>query len=134
MKIENISLSSDKENVIILDQTQLPNRTEYLTLGTVEEMYDAIFHLKVRGAPAIGIFAAYGLYCLICSVCGLSGKLKTYGSKFKLGAWPDEACSGKEQGMFCGGNCRAFGKGSRENTERRYGYVPENCGIWSDAY
>ncbi len=64
MKIENISLSSDKENVIILDQTQLPNRTEYLTLGTVEEMYDAIFHLKVRGAPAIGIFAAYGLYCL----------------------------------------------------------------------
>ncbi len=64
MKIENISLSSDKEDVIILDQTQLPNSTEYLTLGTVEEMYDAIFHLKVRGAPAIGIFAAYGLYCL----------------------------------------------------------------------
>lgn len=64
MKTENISLSSDGKKVIILDQTQLPNHTEYLTLDTKEEMYDAIFHLKVRGAPAIGIFAAYGIYCL----------------------------------------------------------------------
>lgn len=64
MMTENIKLSSDGEKVIILDQTQLPNRTEYLTLYTKEEMYDAIFSLKVRGAPAIGIFAAYALYCL----------------------------------------------------------------------
>lgn len=64
MKTENIMLSNDGKNVIILDQTQLPNHTEYLTLDTAEEMYDAIFHLKVRGAPAIGIFAAYGVYCL----------------------------------------------------------------------
>ncbi len=64
MKTENIMLSSDRRSVVILDQTQLPNRTEYLTLNTAGEMYDAIFRLKVRGAPAIGIFAAYGIYCL----------------------------------------------------------------------
>lgn len=64
MKTENIMLSGDRKRVIILDQTQLPNRTEYLTLSTAEEMYDAILRLKVRGAPAIGIFAAYGIYCL----------------------------------------------------------------------
>lgn len=62
--MENIKLSSDKKKVIILDQTQLPNQTEYLEIDTLEDMYDAIFHLKVRGAPAIGIFAAYGIYCL----------------------------------------------------------------------
>ena len=35
-----------------------------MEIDTLEDMYDAIFHLKVRGAPAIGIFAAYGIYCL----------------------------------------------------------------------
>ena len=61
---ENVHLSSDERSVVILDQTQLPNRTEYLTLRTREEMFDAIKLLKVRGAPAIGICAAYCLYAL----------------------------------------------------------------------
>lgn len=62
--MENIRLSEDGKKVIILDQTKLPGKTEYLTLENIEEMYDAIFHLKVRGAPAIGIFAGYAIYCL----------------------------------------------------------------------
>ncbi len=62
--IDNIRLSDDGQSVIIIDQTQLPNRTVYLTLSTAEEMYDAIFQLKIRGAPAIGICAGYCLYCL----------------------------------------------------------------------
>ena len=57
-------LSEDEKSVIILDQTQLPNRTEYLTLGTAKEVYDAIKILAVRGAPAIGICAAYGMYVI----------------------------------------------------------------------
>ncbi len=61
---ENIRLSEDDSKIIIIDQTQLPNRTEYLTVETAQEMFDAIFYLKVRGAPAIGIFAGYGMYCL----------------------------------------------------------------------
>jgi methylthioribose-1-phosphate isomerase len=62
--IDNVRLSDDGQSVIIIDQTQLPNRTVYLTLSTAEEMYDAILQLKIRGAPAIGICAAYCLYCL----------------------------------------------------------------------
>ncbi len=62
--IRNVELSEDGKSVVIIDQTELPNRTVYLTLHTAKELYDAIFELKVRGAPAIGICAAYGIYCL----------------------------------------------------------------------
>lgn len=62
--MKNVRLSEDGKKVVILDQTQLPNHTEFLTLGDAKDMHDAIFHLKVRGAPAIGIFAGYAAYCL----------------------------------------------------------------------
>ncbi len=61
---DHVRLSEDGTAVIILDQTQLPNRTVYLTLRTVKDCYDAIHELKVRGAPAIGICAGYALYVL----------------------------------------------------------------------
>lgn len=61
---ENIRLGPDGASVIILDQTQLPGRRVFLTLTTSEEMYEAIHSLRVRGAPAIGIFAGYCLYVL----------------------------------------------------------------------
>ncbi len=48
--------------LLILDQTRLPIATEYLELRTKEEVWDAIHKLRVRGAPAIGIAAAYGMY------------------------------------------------------------------------
>ena len=62
--VDNVKLSEDGKSVVIIDQTQLPNATEYLTLGTAKDLYDAIFELKVRGAPAIGICAGFGMYCL----------------------------------------------------------------------
>lgn len=61
---DHVHLSDDGTAVIILDQTQLPCRTEYRTLRTAREMFDAIQQLQVRGAPAIGICAAYDLYVL----------------------------------------------------------------------
>lgn len=61
---ENVHLSEDGKSVIIIDQTRLPNVVEYLTLSTLQEMYDAIKSLAVRGAPAIGICAGYSIYCL----------------------------------------------------------------------
>ena len=64
--IDNVRLGEDEKSVVIIDQTQLPNRTEYLTLRTAEEMYDAIKLLQVRGAPAIGICAASSIYALAC--------------------------------------------------------------------
>lgn len=45
----------------LLDQRLLPEEIVYLPLTTVEEVWEAIRHLKVRGAPAIGITAAYGV-------------------------------------------------------------------------
>ena len=66
--IESVRLSDDGKSVVIIDQTQLPNRTEYLTLSTARDMWEAIYHLKVRGAPAIGICAAYGIYCLALQI------------------------------------------------------------------
>ncbi len=61
-KTENVYLRTDGQAVVILDQTQLPLRLEYLEISQPEEMFDAIQKLKVRGAPAIGIFAGYCFY------------------------------------------------------------------------
>ncbi len=46
----------------LLDQTKLPGQEIYIDIETKEDMWDAIYHLKVRGAPAIGVAAGYGLY------------------------------------------------------------------------
>lgn len=51
--------------VKLIDQTQLPMDLIYLRIETIEQMYDAIKVLKVRGAPAIGIAAAFGVYLAI---------------------------------------------------------------------
>lgn len=60
----NVRLGDDGNSVVILDQTLLPRRTAYLTLTDAETMWEAIYSLRVRGAPAIGIFAAYSMAVL----------------------------------------------------------------------
>ena len=50
-----------ENGVRMIDQRVLPTRQEYVTLRTPEEVADAIREMVVRGAPAIGISAAYGL-------------------------------------------------------------------------
>jgi methylthioribose-1-phosphate isomerase len=47
--------------VRLIDQTKLPTRLEYRDCRTVEEVWEAIRTLRVRGAPAIGIAAALGV-------------------------------------------------------------------------
>ena len=47
--------------VRILDQTKLPETEIYIDICTLEEMCEAIKSLRIRGAPAIGIAAAFGL-------------------------------------------------------------------------
>jgi len=59
-----VGLESVKWNngqVDLLDQRLLPEEIVYLPLVTKEDVWEAIRHLKVRGAPAIGIAAAYGV-------------------------------------------------------------------------
>ena len=53
------------DSVRIIDQTRLPGELLYDRIENVDQMYHAIKILKVRGAPAIGIAAAYGLYLAI---------------------------------------------------------------------
>lgn len=47
--------------LLLLDQTALPDDELWLRLSSAEEVADAIRRLAVRGAPAIGLAAAYGL-------------------------------------------------------------------------
>ncbi|MFG0330532.1 MAG: S-methyl-5-thioribose-1-phosphate isomerase [Phycisphaerales bacterium] len=60
--IEAIAWVGDAEtgHLRLLDQTRLPQQTSWLDCHRVDEVVDAIRRLSVRGAPAIGIAAAYG--------------------------------------------------------------------------
>lgn len=56
------SIRWHEDHVVILDQTRLPREERYLEIRDPEAMFEAIQRLRVRGAPAIGVAAAYGLY------------------------------------------------------------------------
>ncbi|EDL65490.1 S-methyl-5-thioribose-1-phosphate isomerase [Bacillus sp. SG-1] len=49
------------DHILLLDQQKLPHVTEFIKLTTIEHVWESIHTLKVRGAPAIGITAAFGL-------------------------------------------------------------------------
>ncbi len=59
---DTVALDDAHSALVIIDQTRLPNELSILHLTTQEEIHDAIYLLKVRGAPAIGVAAAYGIY------------------------------------------------------------------------
>ncbi|MBN1604204.1 MAG: S-methyl-5-thioribose-1-phosphate isomerase [Chitinispirillaceae bacterium] len=59
-RLKTIEWVDDK--VVIIDQTHLPTDLVYEKIDRIEQMWDAIKILKVRGAPAIGVAAAFGLY------------------------------------------------------------------------
>lgn len=56
------SVRWENGRMVILDQTKLPIETVYEEVLHLEEVWEAIRKLKVRGAPAIGVAAAYGVY------------------------------------------------------------------------
>lgn len=51
-----------KNSIKIIDQTKLPGEIEYLYIKELKVLWDAIRQLKVRGAPALGTAAAFGVY------------------------------------------------------------------------
>ncbi|MDP1852999.1 MAG: S-methyl-5-thioribose-1-phosphate isomerase [Candidatus Omnitrophota bacterium] len=59
MAIETIKWENGK--VKLIDQTKLPLSLEYIICSDVKTLWQAIKMLKVRGAPAIGIAAAFGV-------------------------------------------------------------------------
>jgi methylthioribose-1-phosphate isomerase len=65
------------DHLRILDQTKLPAETKYLDCKTLEDVSSAIKELKIRGAPAIGIAAAFGV------VIGVRGEKFASREKFE---------------------------------------------------
>ena len=77
---ETIRWEGDRDgHAVLIDQTVLPDRYEEIDIETPAAMIDAIRRLSVRGAPAIGVAAAYGV-CLatrgIESKDGVEGALR----------------------------------------------------------
>ncbi len=59
--IETLHFDDEQEAWFILDQTLLPNEIKYL-LSPARSVFEAIQQLRVRGAPAIVLRQAYGIY------------------------------------------------------------------------
>ena len=58
------------EVVQVIDQRKLPFQFEIFELNTVEDVFYAIKEMVVRGAPLIGVTAAYGIYLAILNFDG----------------------------------------------------------------
>ena len=74
---EFFSLKFEKDALIFIDQTKLPLEEVYVTTDNYERIAEAIERLEVRGAPAIGITAAYGI------TVALKNVTENYESRFK---------------------------------------------------
>ena len=61
MKLNIIPVKWSDEGVLMLDQRLLPTEETWLTLKTYDEVAAGIKDMVVRGAPAIGVSAAYGM-------------------------------------------------------------------------
>ena len=62
---ETVALDENNKSLVIIDQTLLPYETKIIELTEAQEIWDAIYLLKVRGAPAIGVAAGFGIYILV---------------------------------------------------------------------
>lgn len=59
--LPNKAIQWQRGQLTLLDQRKLPGQIEFLTIDTLSGVYNAIKEMVVRGAPAIGITAAYGV-------------------------------------------------------------------------
>ena len=62
LQYDTVALTPTEDAIRIIDQTELPAQLVFLDLYTQPEIWRAIQRLQVRGTPAIGVTAAYGLY------------------------------------------------------------------------
>src|SRR5665213_1146036 len=69
-----VELMPAERAVVILDQRKLPSLEKYEILNRPEQIADAISNMLVRGAPAIGIAAAYGLVLAAATTVGDTGR------------------------------------------------------------
>ena len=62
LQYETVDLDNEKSELVIIDQTKLPYDIQILRLHEQKQIWNAIYRLEVRGAPAIGIAGAIGVY------------------------------------------------------------------------
>ncbi len=62
MNVDTVAMDDAKSALVIIDQTRLPGEVHILSLTEQKDIWEAIYLLKVRGAPAIGVAAAIGVY------------------------------------------------------------------------
>ena len=85
MKIDGKSYKTiwfEKNSVKIIDQTKLPFKFEIKELKSLQSFVSAIKKMEVRGAPLIGVTAAYGLAFEILREPSRSNIFKTYKKLF----------------------------------------------------
>ena len=70
LDFDTVNLDDYSHSLVIIDQTKLPSRIEILSLTKQEDIWEAIYQLKVRGAPAIGVTAAIGIYLAARDIAG----------------------------------------------------------------
>lgn len=63
-RVITVKWAPDRKSIDIIDQTLLPGTIKRINISTSEEIWEAIKKLRVRGAPAIGVTAAYGMALL----------------------------------------------------------------------
>lgn len=73
---EHIQYSPEKDALVLLDQRFLPNREDWFVCRTTDDICFALVVMVVRGAPAIGVTAAYGCYLAGREVQGKEGDWK----------------------------------------------------------
>ncbi|MBQ6908531.1 MAG: hypothetical protein IJQ29_00315, partial [Synergistaceae bacterium] len=59
--LQAVAWDDETQAVILLDQRALPDTEKYIACQSVEQVANCIENMTVRGAPAIGITAAYGI-------------------------------------------------------------------------
>lgn len=81
MHLDTVNLDEENGRLLIIDQTKLPNEVEVLSLREQKDIWNAIYLLQVRGAPAIGVAAAIGIYLAALDI--EAGNYASFYEKFK---------------------------------------------------
>ncbi|MBQ8510748.1 MAG: S-methyl-5-thioribose-1-phosphate isomerase [Clostridia bacterium] len=80
---DTVALDDGAHALVIIDQTELPRRLVMLSLTTQPQIFEAIQKLRVRGAPAIGVSAAIGIYLAAREIAAETSDRETFLARFR---------------------------------------------------
>ena len=82
MDIDTVALDEKTNEVVIIDQTLLPGEVKTIRLTSQKQIWDAIYTLQVRGAPAIGVTAGFGIYLAAREIAARSSSFDDFYPEF----------------------------------------------------